>query len=164
MLNVKIGGETYFILRTHTSSVPHVFDWLRSTAVHTELLIYWNVVDVYNIWQNTLHNNWTVGNPRQFPYNLCYVQKFINMYLTTYIQCPILLHIEASTIMYSNLSKFFKQFLTYTNSRFLETQSVECRGAIGILGNFLSTQNSRWKFYSDKISTYSTQQFSELQI
>lgn len=40
--------------------------------------------------------------------------------------------------MYPNLSKFFKQFLTYTNSRFLETQSKECRGAIGILGKFLS--------------------------
>lgn len=158
MLNVKIGGETYFILRTHTSSVPHVFDWLRSTAVHTELLIYWNVVQVYNIWQNTLHNNWTVGNPRQFPYNLWYVQKCIYVHtMSNFIA-------HRGIYMYPNLSKFFKQFLTYTNSRFLETQSKECRGAIGILGNSLSTQNSRWKFYSDKISTYSTQQFSELQI
>lgn len=158
MLNLKIGGETYFILRTHTSSVPHVFDWLRSTAVHTELLIYWNVVQVYNIWQNTLHNNWTVGNPRQFPYNLCYVQKCIYVHtMSNFIA-------HRGIYMYPNLSKFFKQFLTYTNSRFLETQSKECRGAIGILGKFLSTQNSRWKFYSDKISTYSTQQFSELQI
>lgn len=112
MLNVKIGGETYFILRTHTSSVPHVFDWLRSTAVHTELLIYWNVVQVYNIWQNTLHNNWTVGNPRQFPYNLCYAQKFIYVHtMSNFIA-------HRGIYMYPNLSKFFKQFLTYTIAGF----------------------------------------------